>query len=141
MTKLPKSVLFACTRNAIRSPMAAGLLRAHLGSSVRVESAGLTRGELDPFAAAVMRELGIVIGGEPQCVDEIDWGAFDCVIALSDDALARVQEFPDAPLPELWRIVDPSICEGSREQRLAAYRQARDDIAERIAARFPGRDA
>ena len=49
--------------------MAAGLLRARLGSSVRVESAGLTRGELDPFAAAVMRELGIVIGGEPQCVE------------------------------------------------------------------------
>jgi protein-tyrosine-phosphatase len=135
---LPGSVLFACTRNAIRSPMAAALMRARFGERVRVESAGLVPGELDPFAVAVMHEAGIAMNAAPQSVDDLADASFDLVVALSDDAFQRARALAAAAGfgCELWPIPDPSVSEGSREQRLAAYRLVRDLLAARIAVRF-----
>ncbi len=56
---LPGAVLFACSRNSVRSPMAAAILKYLAGNRIYVESAGVRAGETDPFAIAVMEELGI----------------------------------------------------------------------------------
>ena len=61
MSELPGSVLFACSHNAIRSPMAENILRYFHGRRIFVQSAGVRPAELDPFAVAVMDEIGIDI--------------------------------------------------------------------------------
>lgn len=116
-------------------------MRARFGTTVRVESAGLAFGEPDAFAQAIMREIGMDMDVQPTGLNGLDLSAFDIVIALSEEAFARVKEMVGGSAAEFWRIPDPSMGEGSREQRLAAYRQARDVIAARIAERFPGADA
>jgi protein-tyrosine-phosphatase len=56
---LPAAVLFACTMNAVRSPIAAAILRHLAGRRIYVESAGVREGEPDPFVDTVMDEIGI----------------------------------------------------------------------------------
>jgi protein-tyrosine-phosphatase len=137
------SVLFACTRNAIRSPMAAAIMRARFGARTRAESAGLVAGDGDPFADAVMGEWGIAIERSAQSLDVIADGRFDLVVALSHDAFACARGVAEAAgvACELWPVPDPSVFEGSREQRLAAYREVRDQLAAWIDARFASRGA
>lgn len=135
----PTSVLFACVRNAVRSPMAAALLRHHLGNSVYVASAGLSHGEPDPFAVQVMAELGIEMGGHrPHTFEELGDSSFDLIVALSPAAQHHAAEMARTSAVEIeyWPTFDPTGIEGSREQRLAAYRGVRDALDARIRARF-----
>jgi protein-tyrosine-phosphatase len=140
MTDLPASVLFACTTNSVRSPMAACLLRHLHGDRILVGSAGVGDGEVDTFAVSVMAEWGLDISGhEPMTFDDLEDSVFDLVISLSPEAQHRAVELTRdrAVEIEFWRILDPTAIWGSREQRLTAYRTVRDDLQKRIVARFP----
>jgi protein-tyrosine-phosphatase len=139
MAHAEKAVLIACTLNAVRSPMAAALLRHLAGKRLYVESAGVRSGELDPLAVAVMEEIGLQIGKHrPRRFEELEDGSFDLVITLSPEAQHKAMELTRtaATTVEYWPTLDPTAVEGSREQRLAAYRAVRDALSERLKARF-----
>ncbi|MGE0827949.1 MAG: low molecular weight phosphatase family protein [Hyphomonadaceae bacterium] len=138
---LPQAVLFACNLNQIRSPMAAGLMLRRFGKLVWVDSVGVKKGglEVDPFAAAVMDELGVDLSRHrPKSFDELEDTNFDLIISLSPPAHHRVLEFTRtmAVEAEYWPTFDPSLAQGSREQRLEEYRAVRDALDQRIEARF-----
>jgi protein-tyrosine-phosphatase len=138
----PQAVLFACGLNAVRSPMAAGIFRELFGKTVYVGSAGVQRGELDPFAVAVMAEIGIDIARHRphtfEELDEIEGLNFDLIVTLSPPAHHKAIELTRtlAAEVEYWPTVDPTAVEGSREQRLDGYRALRDQLLDRIRARF-----
>jgi protein-tyrosine-phosphatase len=138
----PQAVLFACGLNAVRSPMAAGLLRQMLGPALYVASAGVRKGELDPFAVAAMDEVGIDIKAHrPMTFEELeDWEGlnFDLIVTLSPEAHHRALELTRTAAVEVeyWPTSDPTFLEGSREQRLDAYRAVRDQLLGRIRSRF-----
>ena len=146
----PLAVLFACGLNAIRSPMAAAMLRQMLGSSVYVGSAGVRKGEPDPFAVAVMAEIGLDISRHKPVtfeeLDDLEGLNFDLILTLAPEAHHRALEITrtNAVDVEYWPTPDPSVAEGSREQRLEAYRAVRDQllahIRERFAAKRPGNE-
>ena len=143
----PHAVLFACGMNAVRSPMAASLLREMFGTNVYVGSAGVQKGELDPFAVAAMQEIGIDISRhKPMTFEELEdleGLNFDLIITLSPEAHHKALELTRtlAVEVEYWPIADPTAVEGNREQRLDAYRAARDQLLEKIRARFVARTA
>ena len=138
----PQAVLFACGLNSLRSPMAAGLFRQLMGRAIYVGSAGVREGELDALAVAVMEELGIDISRHrPITFEELeDWEGlnFDLIVTLSPEAHHKALELTRtlAADVEYWPTPDPTVVEGSREQRLAAYREVRDQLIERIKERF-----
>jgi protein-tyrosine-phosphatase len=142
-----QAVLFACGLNAVRSPMAAGLFRQIIGRGIYVASAGVRKGELDPFSVAVLEELGIDIAKHrPTTFEELeDWEGlnFDLIVTLSPEAHHKALELTRtlAAQVEYWPTIDPTAVEGSREQRLAAYREMREQLTERIRARFGGHSA
>ena len=136
----PSAVLFACTMNAIRSPMAAALLKHFHGRSIWVESVGVHKGELDGFAIAVMEEIGIDISKhKPRSFDELEDSSFDLVISLSPEAQHHAVEMTRSMAcdVEFWPMLDPSVVDGSRETRLEVYRQVRDQMQQKILQRFP----
>lgn len=136
---LPAAVLFACSQNAIRSPMAAAIMRHLYGHKVYVASCGVRAGEPDPFLAAVMDEIGIDIGKHrPQSFDDLEDANFDLVISLSPEAHHRALEMTRtmAIEAEYLPTLDPSAVAGSREQILDSYRDVRDQISMRIRKRF-----
>ncbi|HEY9219123.1 MAG TPA: low molecular weight phosphatase family protein [Phenylobacterium sp.] len=144
-TSWPAAVLFACNLNRVRSPMAEALLKRLVGDKVYVDSCGLRRDEgaeaeaIDPFAEAVMAELGCDLSGHtPKTFDELEDDSFDVVISLTPEAQHRAVEMTRgrAVQIEYWPTFDPTLTEGSREARLAAYREVRDGLARRIAERF-----
>ena len=138
----PQAVLFACGMNTVRSPMAAALLKQMLGNSLYVGSAGVRKGELDPFAAAVMDELGIDIKAHrPMTFEELEdleGLNFDLIVTLSPEAHHKALELTRtlALDVEYWPTADPTAIEGSREQRMNAYRDVRDQLLQRIRTRF-----
>ena len=142
----PRSVLFACTHNVIRSPMAAGLVKLRFGPLIRTDSAGIRPGdEVSAMAAFVMDEIGGEIsslrpkGFEFFESDYYDDGPFDLIVSLSPEAHHRALDLVPALglAAEYWPTFDPSFAEGSREQVLMEYRGVRDGLDRRIAARFP----
>ena len=134
-----QAILFACTMNAVRSPMAAALLRHLAGRGVHIESAGVFAGDLDPLAVAAMDEIGLEIKAhKPRRFEDLEDGSFDLVITLSPEAQHKAVEMTRtaATQVEYWPTMDPTAVEGSREQRLAAYRAVRDQLLERLKGRF-----
>ena len=140
----PQAVLFACGLNSVRSPMAASLLQQMFPRALYVRSAGVKKGELDPFAVAVMDELGQDISRhKPTTFEELDdWEGlnFDLIITLSPEAHHKALEVTrtQAVDVEYWPTQDPTSTEGSREQRLQAYRDVCDTLSLRIRKRFAG---
>ncbi len=140
----PQSVLFACGLNAVRSPMAAALLRHYFGRSLYVGSAGVKKGELDPFAVAAMEEIGLDISRhKPMTFEELeDWEGlnFDLIVTLSPEAHHKALDLTRtiAAEVEYWPTADPTGLEGSREQRLHSYREVRDHLIRRVKDRFTG---
>lgn len=140
MSRLPGSVLFACTLNSIRSPMAAALMRRLHGRRVFVDSAGVRSAPIDPFAVAVMAEIGIDLAGhQSKSFDELEDTSFDLVVSLSPDAQHSAVEMTRSAACEVefWPVLDPTGLEGNREETLAAYRMVRDQLQKRIMERFP----
>ncbi len=139
MEDLPRAVLFSCTLNSVRSPMAEGLLKHLLGHRIYVDSAGVRSGEIDPFAVAVMEEIGIDLSRHrAKSFDELADSSYDLIISLSPEAQHKAVELTRtmACEVEFWPVMDPTWVEGSREVRLEAYRQVRDELRRRIEARF-----
>jgi protein-tyrosine-phosphatase len=139
--ELPAAVLFACTMNAVRSPMAAAILQHLAGQRSYVVSAGVKRGAPDPFVAEVMSEIGIdVTNHAPRTIAELDDTSFDLIVSLSPEAHHQALELTRtfAVDVEYWPTFDASIMigQGSREQVLDAYRGVRDALFSRIKQRF-----
>lgn len=139
---IPGAVLFACTENSVRSPMAEGLLKQLMGHTIYVDSCGVRAKEVDGFSIAVMDELGIDISGhKPKSFDDLEDTFFDVIISLSPEAQHKAIELTRTMAcdVEYWPTLDPSLIEGSRESRLDAWRQVRDQLRKRIIERFgPG---
>ena len=138
----PQAVLFACGLNSVRSPMAAGLFRQLIGPATYVNSAGVRKDELDPFAVAVLEEVGVDIAKHrPMTFEDLDeWEGlnFDLIITLAPEAHHKALELTRTAAVEVeyWPTSDPTAVEGSREQRLVAYREVRDQLTQRIKERF-----
>lgn len=143
--KLPSSVLFCCDHNAVRSPMAEGLMKKLYGQDAYVQSAGVHNDlEIDGFSVAVCHELGVELSRHrSRSFDEMQqWGddlsGFDLIIALSPASQRQALEFTrfyhlDV---EYWPIMDPTGLGTKREEKLEAYRQTRDQILTRMKDRF-----
>ena len=137
---LPGAVLFACSKNAVRSPMAEALLKHLARGRVYVVSAGVRAGEPDPFAVSVMEELGIDISGhKPQSLGALADASFDLIVSLSPEAHHQALQLAEgyAIDVEYWPTADPTLSAGNREQILDAYRSVRDGLFRRIKQRFP----
>ncbi|MBP5855833.1 arsenate reductase ArsC [Marivibrio halodurans] len=136
---LPDAVMFCCTMNAVRSPMAEGLLKQLMGNRIYVDSVGAREGETDPMMVEIMKEIGVDLSNHnPKTFDELEDTSFDLIIALSPEAQHHAVELTRTMAcdVEFWNTFDPTIIEGSREQRLDAYRQVRDQLRQRLAKRF-----
>ena len=142
---MPQAVLFVCGQNAVRSPMAASLFRQLFRVPTYVASAGVRKGELDPFAVSAMDEVGIDIARhKPMTFEELEEYEglnFDLIVTLSPEAHHRALEVTRtlAAEVEYWPTPDPTGQEGSREQRLDAYRGVREMLTQRIKQRFAWR--
>lgn len=141
----PNSVLFCCDHNAVRSPMAEGLMKHFYGLDIYVQSAGVTNDlEIDGFSIAVCAELGVELSrhqsrsfAEMQSNGEALSG-FDLVVALSPASRQNALDltrFYHIDV-EYWPIIDPTGTGESREDKLVAYRQARDQIIAQLKGRF-----
>jgi protein-tyrosine-phosphatase len=139
MSTLPSSVLFACSQNSVRSPMAEAIAKRLYGHSAYIDSVGVRALEVDNFAAAVLDELGIdVHRHHAKTFDDVDPSSFDLIVTLSPEAHHRALDFTrnTATDVEYWPVPDATAIEGSREARLEAYRRVRDMILQRLKARF-----
>ena len=140
MGELPGSVLFCCTQNALRSPMAEAMMKHLHGRRVFVDSVGVRTGPLDDFAVAVMDEIGIdITKHKPKSFEDLEDDSFDLIISLSPEAQHKAVDMTRALAAEVefWNTFDPSVVEGSREARLEAYRQVRDQLMRRLLQLFP----
>ena len=137
--EFPDAVLFCCTLNSIRSAMAEGIMKKLFGTRVYVDSAGAREGYQDGFMIQVMDEIGVDMSNHtPKTFDEMEDSYFDLIVALSPEAQHHAVEMTRTMAcdVEFWNTLDPSIIEGSRDMRLDAYRQVRDQIMNRIKKRF-----
>ena len=138
---LPRCVLFVCTMNAVRSVMAAGMLRYLYGARMRVFSAGVNAGVSDPLVARVMDEIGIsVTQHKPKSLDQMRDEPIDLIISLAPEAHHKALEFAREKNVEVeyWPTMDATVAgeQGGDERLLRAYRQVRDQLFARIKARF-----
>lgn len=141
-SKLPGSILFACDRNTIRSPMAAAIMRHLAGGQVFVDSAGVEPDDTGPdgFAVAAMREIGLDIAAHhPKGFDDLGDDCVDLIVTFTPRAQDRAAVFTRtlACEVEYWPVAHPAEVSGSRDARLQAYRDVREALFSRIRARFP----
>jgi arsenate reductase len=140
MPEASRRVLFLCTHNSARSQMAEGLLRALGGGAWESHSAGTEQTRVRPEAIAAMAELGIDITGQTSKTLECYLPErFDLVVTVCDSANQSCPVFPNAAGRLHWSIDDPSGVQGSDDQRVAAFRRARDEIRGRIEREILGR--
>ena len=139
MIENPSSVLFVCSENALRSPMAEALTKHWLGTAVFVDSVGVRDGDLDPMAIAVMDEIGVDMSRhKSKRLNDLMDTSFAVIVTLSPEAQHKAIEVTrlTASEVEYWPTPDPSVAEGHRDARLAAYRELRDYLRKRIEIRF-----
>ena len=140
-------MLFACGWNAVRSPMAAAIMRHLAGRSIYVESVGVRSGDADPFAAAALEEVGLEIGRHrPRTFEELEDAEglnFDLIVTLAPEAHHKALDLTRTVAAEVeyWPTPDATAVTGNREQRMDAYREVRDMLTSRIKARFLSRVA
>ena len=133
MTKKTK-VLFLCIENRARSQMAEAFLRAHAGDRFEVHSAGFEPSSIHPLVYEVMDEVGISLEGQrskgvAEYFNEVYFGILITVCAKAEE---RCPTFPGLGERHYWPVDDPVAVEGSEEEKLDAFRRARDEIKERI---------
>jgi len=145
MEALPQSVLFCCDHNAVRSPMAEGIMKKFYGHDCYVQSVGVNNDmEIDGFAVSVCGEIGVELSRHrSRSFDQMEqWGddlsAFDLVIALSPASQRRVLDLTRVFHLDVdyWPILDPTGLGERREDKLASYRQSRDQIIDRLTERW-----
>ena len=131
----PSAILFSCSFNAVRSPIAEGLTKLYFGREMYVASAGVRSGEPDGFAAAVMDEIGVdITKHHPHTFEDLEDSSFDLIVTLSPEAHHKALEFTRTLACDVlyWPTIDPTAVEGSRERKLEAYREVRDGLSKRI---------
>ena len=138
---LPQSILFCCDHNAVRSPMAEGIMKKLYGTDTYVQSVGVINDlEIDGFSIAVCDEIGVELSRHrSRSFDEMErWGddlsSFDLIVALSPAAQRRALELTHLfhLTVEYWPILDPTGIGETREMKLASYRQTRDQILSKL---------
>jgi protein-tyrosine-phosphatase len=135
----PKSILFLCGMNAIRSPMAETIARDLLDRGIFVSSAGVKAGERDPFVDAVLKEAGLPeVSHAPRTLDDLEDDYFDLIVTLAPEAHHAALELTRSMSidVEYWPTADPSVATGTREQIMAAYRDVRNRLSSQIDKRF-----
>src|ERR1700685_3633987 len=143
----PQAVLFACGLNSVRSPMAAALFKHLFDRSAYVGSAGVRKGELDPFAVAAMEEIGLDIAKHRPAtfeeLEDLEGLNFDLIVTLAPEAHHKALDLTHRLAAQVddGPTADPADVEGNRAQRLDAYRAVRDQLAQRIRSRFFARGA
>src|SRR5689334_4616081 len=138
MARQPSAVLFACTLNSVRSPMAEAILKHFHGQRIYVDSVGVRPEEIDPFAIAVMDEIGIDVSRHrAKSFEDLEDTSYDLVISLSPEAQHKAVELTRTMACEVeyWPTYDATATEGAREARMDAYRDVRDQIMGRILER------
>jgi protein-tyrosine-phosphatase len=145
VSELPQSILFCCDHNAVRSPMAEGIMKKFYGTGTYVQSVGVKNDlEIDGFCIAVCQEVDVELSRHrSRSFDEMEqWGddlsSFDLVIALSPASQRRALELTrvfhlDV---EYWPIMDPTGLGETREAKLDSYRQTRDQIIQQLTSRW-----
>jgi len=145
VTELPQSILFCCDHNAVRSPMAEGIMKKLYGTGTYVQSAGVKNDlEIDGFCISVCKEIDVELSRHrSRSFDEMEqWGddisSYDLVIALSPASQRRALELTRFYHLDVdyWPIMDPTGLGESRQAKLESYRQTRDQILERLIARW-----
>ena len=138
---LPQSILFCCDHNAVRSPMAEGIMKKLYGTDTYVQSVGVINDlEIDGFSIAVCDEIGVELSRHrSRSFDEMErWGddlsSFDLIVALSPASQRRALELTRLfhLTVEYWPILDPTGIGETREMKLASYRQTRDQILSKL---------
>ncbi|WP_331459991.1 arsenate-mycothiol transferase ArsC [Cochlodiniinecator piscidefendens] len=143
--ELPQSILFCCDYNAVRSPMAEGLMKKYYGTSTYVQSAGVKSDlDIDGFSIAVCQEMDVELSRHrSRSFDEMEeWGddlsSFDLVVALSPASQRKALDLTRFYHLDVdyWQIIDPTGLGETREAKLSSYRQARDQISDKLIERF-----
>ena len=138
---LPQSILFCCDHNAVRSPMAEGIMKKLYGTGTYVQSVGVINDlEIDGFSIAVCDEIGVELSRHrSRSFDEMErWGddlsSFDLIVALSPASQRRALELTRLfhLTVEYWAILDPTGIGETREMKLVSYRQTRDQILSKL---------
>lgn len=138
----PGAILFMCGQNVIRSPMAEAIARHLLPSTVYIASAGVRRGENDPFVEAALDEIGLELGRhQPKTLEDLEDDYFDLIITLAPEAHHQALDLTRSMAVEViyWPTADPSVATGTREQILSAYREVRDHLKALIERRLVAR--
>ena len=133
----PQSILFVCTLNTVRSPMAEAIARHYFGREIYFASAGLKRGEPDGFAIAAMQEIGVdMTRHKPHTFEDLEDSNFDLIVTLSPEAHHKALEFTRTMAVDVvyWPTPDATAAlgQGTREQMLEAYRDVRERLTKRI---------
>ncbi|MBD9373912.1 low molecular weight phosphatase family protein [Rhizobium sp. ARZ01] len=139
MARSPRSLLFMCRMNAVRSPMAEAIARSVLPLGTYVASAGIRPGERDPFVDVVLDEIGLSIERHaPRSLEELEDDYFDLIVTLAPEAHHAALELTRSNAVEVvyWPTPDPTVATGTREQILAAYREVRNHLASLIERRL-----
>ena len=139
----PKAVLFVCTLNSIRSPMAEGLLKKRFGQDIYARSCGISTGELNQLMVTIMKEVGIDMSEHvSRSLDEISDTSFDLVVAFTDDAgEAAKAVFDDSDTNiEVWPLPDPTAGAHDVRAMMNNYRSLRENIDMRLVRRFGEKD-
>ncbi|MBV2360386.1 low molecular weight phosphatase family protein [Thalassococcus sp. CAU 1522] len=141
MAELPQSVLFCCDHNAVRSPMAEGIMKKLFGTDTYVQSVGVRNDlEIDGFAIAACKEIGVELARHrSRSFEELEQmgealSGFDLIVALSpasQRAALDLTRYYHLTV-EYWPVMDPTGIGETREQKLNAYRQTRDQIVDRL---------
>lgn len=128
-------IYFLCTGNSCRSQMAEGFARQILPADWRIASAGIETHGLNPLAVKVMAENGLDISSyQSKLIDPQYLQTCDIVVTLCGDARDRCPVVPATVTKIHWPLLDPAQATGTETERLAVFRQVRDEIAERIQA-------
>jgi uncharacterized protein (UPF0262 family)/protein-tyrosine-phosphatase len=132
------TVLFVCSMNSVRSPIAAALARKFFPGRLIVRSAGVRSGKADDFVHVVMEEIGIDMSVHtPHTMEELMATRFDLVVTLSADARDAVADRAiEMTETEHWPMPDPTTVEGNREAVLSAYRTLRDTLQQNVRERL-----
>ncbi|MBN9056566.1 low molecular weight phosphatase family protein [Shinella sp. PSBB067] len=139
--RTPRSILFMCRMNAVRSPMAEAIARSVLPAGTYVASAGVRPGERDPFVDAVLGEVGLSLGRHaPHSLDELEDDYFDLIVTLAPEAHHAALELTRSMAVDVmyWPTPDPTVATGTREQILSSYRDVREFLKALIEKRLKG---
>ena len=129
------AILFACNINAVRSAMAEAMIKVTYPGKIFADSCGVSPGNPDGFAIAVMEEIGINMNThQPKSFDELDSAFYDVIISFSPEAheaaVALTQSIDCETL--YWPVDNLANLTGSRDERLRAYRHVRNMIQDKL---------